>query len=145
MLKAIGAESYQSIKPLTVLEDSELFTAIHLLLEHRITGVTVVNSENHVVGMLSELDCLKAILDGSYYGHVGGKVSDYMTSNVDVIENVGDLDILAIAKMMVENNRRRYPLVHNGKYKGQVSCRSILQAFKNFVAKHDPKEDSILE
>lgn len=145
MIKAIGAENYMSVNPLTFFEDTDLFEAIHLLLERKVTGATVIDSDNNVVGVISELDCLKAIIDGAYYGDVGGKVGQYMTRQVQSIDNVRDMDILAIAKIMIDGNRRRFPVMKDGKFAGQVSARSILQAVKDFVSDHDPSEDSPFE
>jgi len=146
MLKAIGAEDYILKNPLTFSEDTDLFRAIHLLLENKVTGATVVNVNNEIVGVISELDCLEAIIDGAYYGDISGKkVGHYMTKGVQSIDGIADLDILHIAKMMIDGKRRRFPVTKNGKFAGQVSTRSILQAVKDFVSEHDPKENSPLE
>lgn len=146
MLKTIGAEDYILKNPLTFTENTDLFRAIHLLLEKKVTGATVINDNNEIVGVISELDCLEAIIDGAYYGEIAGKkVGHYMTKQVQSIDSIGDLDILDIAKMMIDGKRRRFPVVKHGKFVGQVSTRSILQAVKDFVSEHDPKEDSKLE
>ncbi len=144
MIHSIDAESYIAEYPVTFKEDTDLFQAIHVLLEQKISGASVINNDNQVIGIISELDCLKAILDGAYYGQVGGTVGDYMTRQVECIDSADNLDILAVAKMMIDGRRRRFPLVANGKFKGQVSCRTILQAVKDFVAEHDPSEDSVI-
>ena len=145
MIKSISASEYMIKSPVTLTDDTDLFDAIHVILEKKLTGVTIVNANNEVVGVLSELDCLKAILDGSYYGEVGGKVSQFMTATVQTLENVDNIDVLEVAKIMIEGKRRRLPVVENGQFKGQVSCRSILQAVKDFVGAHDPSENSIHE
>lgn len=145
MIHSIDAESYITENPVTFTEDTDLFQAIHILLEQKLTGATVVNKDQEIIGVISELDCLKAILDGAYYGQVGGSVGTYMTRQVQAIEHSDGLDILAVAKLMIDGKRRRLPIVANGKFIGQVSCRSILQAVKDFVAEHDPSEDSLAE
>ncbi len=145
MIHSIDAESYIIGNPVTFYEDTDLFQAIHVLLEQKLTGATVINYDNEIIGVISELDCLKAILDGAYYGQVGGSVGDYMTRSVQTIEHSEGLDILAVAKLMIDGKRRRLPIVAGGKFIGQVSCRSILQAVKDFVAEHDPSEDSVVE
>lgn len=142
MIKSIGADECITHNSVTLSEETDLFEAIHLLLKHKVSGATVINSDNEVIGVLSELDCLKAILDGSYYGDVGGTVGQYMTKQVQSIEDIETMDILQVAKMMIDGSRRRIPVVKNGKFAGQVSCRSVLQAVKDFVARHDPAESS---
>lgn len=145
MIRSIEAKDYLSKNPITFNEDTDLFQAIHTLLESKVSGGTVINENKDVVGVISELDCLKAILDGSYYGQVGGKVKDYMTPNPECLNADDSFDILDIAKRMLDGKRRRIPLVKDGKFAGQVSCRSLLQAMKDFVVEHDPSEDSMHE
>ncbi|AJQ96760.1 CBS domain-containing protein [Gynuella sunshinyii] len=144
-IKSISASEYLTKSPVTLSEETDLFEAIHVLLEKKLTGLTIVNANNEVVGVLSELDCLKAILDGSYYGEVGGKVRQFMTQQVQTLENVDKMDVLEVARIMIDGKRRRIPVVENGQFKGQVSCRSILQAVKDFVGTHDASENCIYE
>ena len=113
----------------TVKPDSNIIDAIKLLIEYKISGLSVVDEDNNLLGVISEVDCLRAILDGSYYGEVGGSVSDYMTENVQSVSM--DMTIIDIAKLILDNNRRRIPVVENGKLQGQFSIRSILNAIVN--------------
>ena len=145
MQKTVDAEKYMSKNPLTFTEKTDLFDAIHLLLERKVSGATVVNDNNEIVGVVSELDCLKAILDQVYYGSAEGLIGDIMTRQVHKIMNIEEMDILAIAAMMIREKHRRFPVEVHGKFAGQVSTRSILQAAKDFVAEHDRKEDSRFE
>ena len=126
MLPAINAKEFMSDIAHTVKPDDNIMQAINKLIEYKISGLSVVDNDNNLIGVISEVDCLRAILDGSYYGEVGGSVSDYMTENV---QSVGtDMNILDIAKLILENNRRRIPVVENGKLVGQFSIRSILNS-----------------
>ncbi|NRA22657.1 MAG: CBS domain-containing protein, partial [Oceanospirillaceae bacterium] len=86
----------------------------------------------------SEIDCLRAILDGSYYNEVGGTVSDFMSLEIDSVTK--HVDFLAVAKRMVDDRRRRIPIVENGKFIGQLSERSILKAIKDFDVPEDKSE-----
>jgi len=110
----------------TVKPDSNIMDAIRLIIEHKISGLSVVDEDKNLIGVISEVDCLRAILDGSYYGEVGGSVSDYMTENVQSVSM--DMTIIDIAKLILDNNRRRMPVVENGKLVSQFSIRSILNA-----------------
>lgn len=129
MLNPMNAREYMSEMTLTVNADSNIMDAIKLLIEHRISGLCVIDSENNLLGVISEVDCLRAILDGSYYGEVGGNVSDYMTANVQSVSM--DMTIIDIAKKILDNNRRRMPVVENGKLVGQFTIRSILNVIMN--------------
>ena len=106
---------------------------------HKISGVCVVDEDNNLVGMLSELDCLRAILSSTYNDEVAvGKVGEYMTTNLVIAER--NADIVDVASDMLSRKHRRRPVVDNGKLIGQITCRRILRAIKEFCAAKDATE-----
>lgn len=143
MFPSIKTEDCLSKNPVTFSKDTNIFDAIHILLERKVSGGTVVDEDNHVMGVISDKDCLKAILNRSYYSEVGGTVNDFMTT--DVIYADLSLNIVDMGEILLKNNKRRMPVVINGKFAGQISVRSILQAVKDFRFEHDKTEDSIYE
>lgn len=130
MLKSVEARRYMTVKPVTLSPDTNIVTAINTLIDNKVSGATVVDAENNVVGVISEMDCLKAMLDGGYYDEVNGTVGDYMTTDIETIS--ADATIIDVAQRLIEHKRRRLPIVENGKFVGQYSARSILQAIKEF-------------
>ena len=122
--------------PLKISADASIYEAIELMLDNRITGVTVVDTANNVVGVLSELDCMQHSINSAYNeGNVNsGLVSDYMSRTVDSCRP--DDDILSVAELMLSKRQRRRPVVENGKLVGQLSCRNILWAAGNFTLEH---------
>ncbi|MBL4794856.1 MAG: CBS domain-containing protein [Pseudomonadales bacterium] len=136
MRRSVQGDDFMTEKPVTLKPDTDLFHAIDVFLRHRISGCTVLDDNRNIVGVLSEMDCLKAIIDSTYHGTgVGGTVGEYMSKKVDVVPE--HLDIIEVAQMLIDKNRRRIPIVaDDGSFVGQISCRSILKAFKDFdVAK----------
>jgi len=129
-----------SINPVTFNIDIDIYEAIHLLLQRNLSGATVINANNEVVGVLSEMDCLKAIVNVGYYHEGGGKVSDFMTKgSVETIEK--HLSLIDAAQKLISTGHRRLPVVVEGKFSGQISARSLLQAFKDSMTQHDITED----
>jgi len=127
----MNASDYMITHPICVRPDTDLFTAIQLILKNKISGVIVVDERNHPVGMLSELDCLRALLKGTYHQEVGGTVGEYMKTPCEVIDPSDD--IMAVAQSMLEKKRRRRPVVdENGEIMGQVTCRQILHAIRDW-------------
>jgi len=92
----------------------------------------VVDDDGQLVGMLSELDCMQAIVSTVYNGGTPGaeKVKDVMTKEVAV--NRPGEDIVTVAADMLKHKHRRRPIVENGKLVGQISCRQLLRAIKDF-------------
>jgi CBS domain-containing protein len=138
MLKSVNLRNYMTKDPVTFLPDTNILTVIHELLVYRISGATVVDGENHILGVISQGDCLKAILDGTYHGYSNGTVDEVMTTEVDTVSP--NLDIIDVAKALLANKRARLPVVEDGIFIGQISIRSILRAVKDFDTPSDPTE-----
>jgi CBS domain-containing protein len=139
--KGLRVSDYMVTRPVVVTPETELFAAIHKILIHKISGVTVVDDDRNAVGMLSELDCLRAILSGSYYQEGVGtiRVGDHMTHG---LESVGpDDQIVDVALSMLDHKHRRRPVVdERGKLLGQLTCRQLLKGVKEFDLPEDPRE-----
>lgn len=136
MLKSVKVRDYMTRNLITVKPDSELFAAIQLLLSHHISGTPVVDDTGHLVGMLSEGDCLKGIIAGAYHEEVGGQVSAYMTRELQVISP--EADIFHAAQLFTQHRRRRLPVVENDRLVGQISRCDVLRPVKEF-AQHELK------
>lgn len=140
MLRSVELKDYMLNDPVTVKADESIYEAIHKILMYKVSGICVVGDANVLVGVLSEMDCLRAILS-SVYNEVpaAGNVEEYMTT--DVI-SVGMHDsIVDIAADMLEHSHRRRPVIDDeGKLVGQVSCRRLLLAVKEFTGSVDPRE-----
>ena len=126
MLSSSDTRDYMTVSPVTLSAKTGIYEAIQALLDRSISGATVVDEENRVIGVISEMDCLRAILSGTYHGQVGGTVGDFMTKEVESADP--DKSILDVARQLVDGHRHRLPIVKDGKFIGQYSCRSMLRA-----------------
>jgi predicted transcriptional regulator len=114
--------------PLTVRRDAPLVQAIDLLVQFKLTGVTVVDAEGVPCGKLTELDCIRAILNAIY--------NDGNPDNALVEQAMEDgfhtcspeESIVEVAQRMIDTHQRRNAVVDNGKLVGQVSSSNILWA-----------------
>ncbi|MBR9828890.1 MAG: CBS domain-containing protein [Oceanospirillales bacterium] len=134
MLRSVKAQDYMATNLISFSPETQLFDAIRALQEYGISGAPVVNPEGQLVGMLSELDCLQAILTQTYHEEEmgsGGHVRDYMTAQVDTVAH--DADLTTVARQFIERGRRRLPVVHNGRLVGQISRGDILRAVEEFA------------
>ncbi|HCM76735.1 MAG TPA: inosine-5-monophosphate dehydrogenase [Cytophagales bacterium] len=118
----------------TFTPDQSIQEAIDIIIDKRISGAPVLDSTGKLVGMLSEKDCLKIIVDQAYHNLPieSRKVSDYMTAEVKTVPP--DSDVVSAANQFLHSPIRRMPVVDNGVLKGQISRRDILRAAKNFKA-----------
>lgn len=113
----------------TVLHpDLDVYEAIEIFLQRKITGAPVADSQNHLVGILSEKDCMRLLLDGAYHNLPAGQVKDFMT---DVKQTVNaKTDILTIAGIFLNSDFRRVPVVDGAKLVGIITRRDVLAAIQ---------------
>ena len=114
------------------MDVSHIQEAIDIIIEKRISGAPVLDDNGKLVGMLSEKDCLRIIVDQAYHNLPieSKKVSDYMTAEVKTVSP--EHDVVSAANLFLHTPIRRMPVVENGVLKGQISRRDILRAAKNF-------------
>lgn len=134
MLKSVKVSDYMTRQLITFYADTTLFSAIKTFCEHQVSGAPVVDRAGQLVGVMSEVDCLRGILNKTYHKEeVGGTVGDFMTTKVDTVD--GNTDIIAVAEAFIHRGRRRIPVVEEGKLIGQVSRKDILRAVNDFICK----------
>ena len=127
-LKSCLVKDYMSKTLVTFKPDTNVLDAVHTLVKHRIAGAPVVDDAGTMVGMLSELDCLKVALQAGYYGEYGGPVSDYMSSNVQTVNM--EMSIIDLAQRFLDSNFRRFPVTDKNRLVGQISRRDVLRALE---------------
>lgn len=127
-LRSVRVRDYMAANPVTVTPDMPILEAIHLLIEHRISGLPVLDLRGNLVGMLSEHDCLRVALQASYYEELGGRVKEYMTTGVRTVE--ADDSIVELAELFVSTHFRRFPVMERQRVVGQISRRDVLRALE---------------
>ena len=89
MLRSVDISDYMIHRPVKIHAEDEMSTAIGLVLDNKISGICVVNEQGDLVGVLSEMDCLKAILAATYNEHGDlGTAGDYMTTDVEYCDDI---------------------------------------------------------
>lgn len=102
---------------------------LDLLTKRKISGAPVVDSDGNLVGIISEVDCLKEIIKGKYSNTptFPGKVEEHMTKNVMTLSP--DLSLFDAAQKFLDNKIRRFPVMKDGRLVGQISLSDIIRAF----------------
>lgn len=129
--KGVGVEpvtNYMAKDLVTFKPDDEIGDVIAKLNDYQISGAPVLNERKELIGIISEQDCLRVILDSVYHNQPVSKhlVKDYMQK--DIISVSYDADVIDVANMFLKHRFRRFPVVKEGILKGQVSKRDILRA-----------------
>jgi CBS domain-containing protein len=131
MLHSLDIRDYMNRKPAKAYADDGLFDAIDIITDNHLSGVCVVDRNERLVGVLSEMDCLRAVVAATYNNLADvGRVSDYMTHEV-ITCNPHD-NLVDVASAMIAKGHRRRPVLDNGRLIGQVSCRQLLRVVSIF-------------
>jgi CBS domain-containing protein len=114
----------------TLKPDQSIHVAIATILDKKISGAPVLDEHRHLVGNLSEKDCLRIVVDR--YNNLpveDKKVSDYMSTKVFTFSPTTNVVDAAIE--FLNSPIRRYAVVKNGALIGEISRREILRAAQN--------------
>ena len=131
MFRSILVDDFMTTHLATAKPEMDLLALVDLLLIQGISGAPVVDQDGKLVGMISEQDCLRKILVGTYQGDIGGRVEDAMTSPVETVKM--GASIVEVAEQMLMTNRRRFPVVDfQGRLRGQISRRDLLKAVRAY-------------
>jgi len=133
---------------ITIRKDSTIEEIAKLLTDNKISGVPVVDEESHIIGMVTQKDLLYKdveprfpafiqILGGYIYldgvKEYNEELKKLVATTADQIMThkvvtVGlDAEVEEIAKLMVEKNINRIPVVDEGKLAGIISRADIVK------------------
>ncbi|NVJ84787.1 MAG: CBS domain-containing protein [Algoriphagus sp.] len=125
----ILVRDHMSTNLVTFHPDDTIDQVLEVLTRRKISGAPVVDESGGLVGIISEVDCLKEIIKGKYTNtpKFPAKVREHMTS--DVITLSPDLSLFDAAGKFLELKIRRFPVMKDGKLVGQISLSDIIRAF----------------
>ncbi len=118
--KVKRAESGMIINPITVNKESTVKAAQELMQKYDISGVVVVDDDNHLVGILTNRDII-------FETNLSKKVKDVMTHKEMITAPVGT-DLESARKILKKHRIEKLPIVdrHN-KLKGLITVKDIIK------------------
>ncbi len=113
---------------ITLSPDQSISDAIAVLLEHKVTGAPVLDKNRKIVGMITEKDCLRVLIESAYHNmpFSDKNVSFYMSPVVKTVTT--EHDLLDVANEFLTTNFRKFPVVYRETLVGQISRRDVLRA-----------------
>jgi len=122
LLSAINEEisSIMEEDVTTLTEDATIEDALKKLVYGNVSGFPIVDDGGRIKGIISERDFVSLVANIV----TGKKVSDVMSSNVVTVKP--DTTIKEVAKVMISNDFRRLPIVHQGVMIGVVTTSDIV-------------------
>ena len=104
-MKAVTVSDYMTRQLVTFKPETTLYEAMNVMLDKRISGAPVVDDAGAILGVISEIDFLDAMLKAAYYGQLEGAVGDFMTVGAETID--ASMDLYEAAKLFIGARRRR--------------------------------------
>jgi CBS domain-containing protein len=122
LLSAINEEisSIMEEDVITLREGDSIDDVIKMMLLGNLSGFPVVNDESKVIGIVSERDFIGLVANII----TGKRVADFMSR--DVVSVRPDTKVEDAARVMISNDFRRLPIVHEGVMTGVVTTSDII-------------------
>lgn len=114
--------------------------AARLMFRYRVSGVPVVDMDDHVLGIVTEGDFLAMEIERLETGAVPTAVRDVMSKSVKTIPP--EMDVTGAARFMQAQDVKRLVVASNGRMVGIISRFDIVSAF---TRPDDLIEDEIRE
>ncbi|MCW5746200.1 MAG: CBS domain-containing protein [Alphaproteobacteria bacterium] len=146
------ASDVMTRRVVTVGPDTPIQTAIRVMLQHKVSGLPVVDADGAVVGVVTEGDFLRRVETGTqrqrmrwlefligpgrmaaeYADTHGRKVADVMTPEPQTVTE--NTSLTHIVEVMERKRIKRLPVVRDGKLVGIVSRANLLHAVADLSA-----------
>jgi len=137
---------------ITIEKDAPIQRAIRLLLQHRISGLPVVDADGQLEGIVTEGDFLHRAETGTqrrrprwvefligpgklaseYVQAHGRTVADVMTTSAYTVDE--DTSLEDVVRLMEKYRVKRFPVVKGGRVVGIVSRANLLRALASVAA-----------
>lgn len=135
-MKSVLVEQVMAKHPPSIRLGSDLTDVVETLLSHHMTGLPVIDTDDRVVGFVSEQDCLRTLLVANYHGEGSHKVDSVMHAEPLTISP--STSLVDIAEQMVKQKPKVYPVVdQNHRLVGLLVRSQVLQALKESRRNND--------
>ena len=150
------AEDVMTARVISVTPTDTILHAARLMLQHKISGLPVVDASGSLVGVVTEGDFMRRVELGTqrrrprwieylltpgkradeYVHSHGRKVGEVMTHDPLTVGEEAALD--EIVKVMEKRRIKRLPVVRDGKLVGIVSRANLLRALASLAREVEP-------
>ncbi len=125
-MHSILVKDYMDHNAHAILSTTNIKDAVEYMLKDGVIGLPVIDDKEHVVGYVSEQDCIKEMLNDAFFCEEPAEVTAVMKK--EVVSVAPDTSIVEIAQSMVERRPKNYPVISDGKLVGVISRSHILKA-----------------
>ena len=126
--KSLLVRDYMTRDLISFSPQQSILEVMRILIRNKISGGPVLDEMSRLIGIISEADCIKYLSESKYFNQpfFDRKVSESMSENPDTIE--ADKTIFDVATVFHKTNRRRLPVLEQGRLVGQISRQDVVKA-----------------
>ncbi len=121
-MKTTKAADIMTTNVITAKKDMVLTDVIALLLRWHISAMPVVDNEDKMVGIVSEIDLVNLTFDGN-----AGDTTVEEVMVTDIVSFSPNTELADLVQSFSKKHLRRVPIIDKGKVVGIVSRRDILR------------------
>jgi CBS domain-containing protein len=145
---------------ITIAPDASILEALRLMLQHRISGLPVVEKKGNLAGIVTEADFLRRAETGTerrrprwvefllgpgplakdYVQTHARTINEIMTAEVEAVTE--DTDLYEIVSIMEKRRVKRVPVVRGNRLVGIVSRANLLHALATLSREVAPAPDT---
>lgn len=126
MKESLRVRDYMTTRLHCVDPDEGIMDCARRLVSLNLSGLLVVNGARRLLGIITERDLIEVALNAGYFDETGGRVADYMSREV-VIVDAGE-SLMDVAERFARRPHRRYPVLEGGRLVGLIARRDVLRA-----------------
>jgi CBS domain-containing protein len=142
---AMKAQDVMTQPVVSIAPDAPILEAVGLMLRHKISGLPVVDSAGHLVGIVTEGDFLRRVeigtqrrrprwieffipgrLASEYVQASGRRVDEVMTADVHTVDENAPLE--DVVRLMERHRIKRLPVLRGGELVGIVTRANLVRA-----------------
>ena len=109
---------------IAISSEATIDEAISRILDHRVSGLPVVDAEGQLLGVISEIDVIDLVYEADIDADT---VGDHMTRDIRALDTEATLD--DAAGLFCAQSIRRIPVVREGRLVGILSRRDLILAY----------------
>lgn len=127
-MESLKVSDYMNHRPVAFSEDMPVELAVEKLIQTSQTGGPVINNHKKLIGFLSEMDCMAAMLESTYHCEQTASVGEVMRREVLSVKEYHS--VIEVAQMMLDPQKPKvYPVVDDdGFLLGSLSRTDVLRA-----------------
>lgn len=130
MLHTVRVQDFMVTDFVKLSPEEDMYHAVKVLTHKEVPAAVVVDKRDKLVGVLSETDCMRVVLDASYNERPPGIVEQYMTKTMDTVDV--EATLTDVATIFRDKTHRLYPVMDHGRLVGIITRRRVLRATEPF-------------